>query len=775
MLNDHLARANEPPTIAENRASCPINQQALTAQERQYAQVAWQYFRDNMQPQTGLVNSVERYPSTSLWDMGNSLMALHAARSLNLIDQADFDYRLNQFLQTLGTLPLVDRTLPNKAYNTATAKMVDYENQPSRHGIGWSAIDIGRLLAALHIVQDCHPRYQDWIRGVVSKWQLQRAIDQGQLIGAIRTTQRRQLVQEGRLGYEEYAALGFDLWGFTAPKALDRRAFRKFVEIYGIQIPVDQRTYATTNASNYVVSESYILQRLEFGGDPEFAATAAKILAVQQRRYEKTGILTALSEDHVKGKPHFLYNTIYANGISWATITEDNQAYAKLRSLSTKAAFGWHYLYPDNDYAQRLFDVAKTLKPATAAGFYAGQFERNQMPNQVLTANTNGLILECLLYKAQGYQPLTRSAQRSGRASSTAATTVMPVVNHSAATSALPEKTGSVTASSSSDHPPSRLVNAGETRHSVKPPVLLGAYSQRYLGEQAAIDQDLHGISQWAGKRLSLAGLFFDLEDENPSYNIPRQLEKLHQNGLTAFLNFSARHPAAKLANGDLDRQIQQIAQAFATWAKQGGQRMAFLAPLPEMNGAWEPYGEDPANFKRAYQRIQRIFTEAGVPSSAVRWTFAPNGWSPTQQHKFEHYYPGDAAVDVVAFSGYNWGHCQYQSWKQWDSPDAVFGPYLQRLRVMAPDKLIVIAQTASTSTTSQGENAAQKDQWLRDSYRYLAASPAVQGILYFNLQKECDWPIYTPKGPNSQGFKDAVAHDAFAYRPPGQLRDAGF
>jgi Protein of unknown function (DUF3131) len=782
LIGNSTAIAKPTPIVMNHQATCPAsNFAALTPAEQQYAKVAWQYFRDNMQPQTGLVNAVEQYPSTSLWDTGNALMALHSARSLNLIDTADFDHRLNQLLKTLSELPLVDRQLPNKAYDTTTAKMVNYQNQPSRRGIGWSALDIGRLLTALYVVQDCYPGYHDWIQTTINRWDLNSAIDQGQLIGASITGSRKQLLQEGRLGYEEYAALGFKLWGFPAPKALDRRAFRKFTEIYGIQIPVDQRDYAKTNASNYVVSESYILQGLEFGGDAEFLATSAQILAVQQRRYEQTGILTAVSEDHVKGKPHFLYNTIYANGIPWANITENNQAYPKLRSLSTKAAFGWHYLYPDQPYAQRLFDTAVKLQHPDAKGFYAGQFESNQMPNVVLTGNTNGLILESLLYKAQGYQPFVRSGKLTDRVSLTPpAQRISSVVNRPTTpivvkpptvvnSTVIPTTTTTTIPTATTTTIPT-TVQSGKSL-----PVLLGTYTQSYLGDPAVVDREFNGLSDWSGKRLSLAGMFFDLEDDNPGYNIPKQLELLHKNGLTTFLNLSARRPAVKIANGELDASIKRIAQAYANWAKQGSDRVAFIAPFPEMNGSWEIYGQDPTNFKLAYQRIQQIFAAAGVPKASVRWVFAPNGWTATTQHQFENYYPGANAVDAVAFSGYNWGYCQRASWPQWDRPEVVFGPYLQRLRGMAPGKPIVIAQTATTSATQQGNSVEQKDEWLRTSYRYLAEAPNVQGILYFNLQKECDWPIYTANGAKSQGFKDGVAHAAFRYVAPGSLNQAGF
>jgi hypothetical protein len=80
----------------------------LTAEEQTYARTAWQYFLKNYQPATGFTNSTGGYPSGTLWDMGNYLMALNAARSLNLTDQADFDARLNKFLTTLSSLKLFE-------------------------------------------------------------------------------------------------------------------------------------------------------------------------------------------------------------------------------------------------------------------------------------------------------------------------------------------------------------------------------------------------------------------------------------------------------------------------------------------------------------------------------------------------------------------------------------------------------------------------------------------------------------------------------------------
>ncbi|MBD2253555.1 DUF3131 domain-containing protein [Nostoc parmelioides] len=396
--------------FAANSASCSSITSPLSPEEQTYARAAWQYFVKNYQPATGFTNSTGGYPSGTLWDMGNYLMALNAARWLNLTDQADFDARLNKFLTGLGNLKLFEDALPNKVYNAATGQMVDYTNTPIERGIGWSALDVGRILAAFDVIRTCHPQYNDWLKGIVAKWQVGRSLKDEQLFGAtVLPDNTTLLVQEGRLGYEEYAVRGYQLWGFAAPKALALEPY-KMVEINGVQIPVDTRDFQSTNANNYVVSESYILEGIEFGFQGELGDFAARVLEVQKRRYDATGQLTAVTEDNIDQEPYFLYNTVYANGKNWATITDTNQPYPQFRSVSSKAAFGWRYLFPNNAYAQKIFDAVKDLRSPDGGGFYAGIYEESKQPNKALTGNTNGLILEILYYKARGNRPLIGSS-----------------------------------------------------------------------------------------------------------------------------------------------------------------------------------------------------------------------------------------------------------------------------------------------------------------------------------------------------------------------------
>ena len=397
---------NQPKIVhAQEGNSCANITNPLSPEEETYARVAWQYFLNNYQD-TGFTNAAGGYPSGTLWDMGNYLMALNAARWLGLIDQGDFDLRLNKFLVSLGGLRLFEDSLPNKVYNTATGEMVDYGNNPIERGIGWSALDIGRILAAFHVLRTCHPQYSDWLQSIVDRWAVERSIQDGYMFGATVLEDGQTLpVQEGRLGYEEYASRGYELWGYAVPKALSYEPY-KMVEIYGVPVPVDTRRFQETNANNYVVSESYILDGIEFGFLGKQQEFAEKVFEVQRRRYLATGQLTAVTEDNIDGPPYFLYNTVYSNGNAWATITEKNELYPEKRSISTKAAFGWRYIFPDSEYAQQLFQVATGLMSPDGGGFYAGLYEETNEPNEALTGNTNGLIMEILYYKARSNQPL---------------------------------------------------------------------------------------------------------------------------------------------------------------------------------------------------------------------------------------------------------------------------------------------------------------------------------------------------------------------------------
>lgn len=372
----------------------------LTPEERLYAQIAWRYFENNYQKNTGLVNSVDGFPSTTLWDTGNYLMALISAYKLNLIDKTEFDKRLHKILDTFCHMPFYNHELPNKAYDTRTAQMVDYTNKPTEKGIGWSAIDIGRVLIPLSIINWEFPQYNAQIRQFLKRFKLKHLAQKGMFFGMKYKRGKESLLQEGRLGYEQFTAKMFAALGIDATNALDYKKFLGFVDIYGIKVPYDKRDKKHSGANNYVLSEPYILDGLEFGWDHYSKEFAYRVYKAQEERYKHTGILTAVTEDHLDRPPYFIYNCVFVNGEAWQAITDKGEKINALKLLSTKASFGWYYLF-HTDYTKKFVKRIKNLYNKNK-GWYAGVYEKTGEINRSINCNTNAVILEALYFKTHG-------------------------------------------------------------------------------------------------------------------------------------------------------------------------------------------------------------------------------------------------------------------------------------------------------------------------------------------------------------------------------------
>jgi hypothetical protein len=373
---------------------------ALTPTEMSVARQAWAYFQTNWQVKTGLVNSVSGFESVTMWDQAAAIAALVSAKELDLISDTEFKNKLSQTLKTLATMPLYKGQLPNKVYNSKTLIPVSYGQLTKREEIGWSAIDLGRMSIWLKIVGSKYPQFKPQTQAVWKHWQVQRLVKDGQMFGTAMVKGKEEYNQEGRLGYESYAAYGLKLWGLNVQKALDTQTNVAFVGIYDRGVPYDKRDFDNSGANNYVLSEPYILDGIETGFQSLPKAYADRVLAAQEARYKTTKQLTAVTEDNLDRAPYFVYNSLFVNGQPWANITDKRKNYPELRFLSAKAAIGWHVLY-NTEYTQKLFDFVKTNLKADG-GWYNGYYEALKEPNKAQTANNNGVILQSLLYKKVG-------------------------------------------------------------------------------------------------------------------------------------------------------------------------------------------------------------------------------------------------------------------------------------------------------------------------------------------------------------------------------------
>jgi hypothetical protein len=367
----------------------------LSVEDIQLARTAWRYFQKN-RLSTGLVSSAADFPATTMWDVGSQLAGMVAAKELGLLSAVEFDKWMQETLATLTKLPLYRNELPNKAYNAQTLIPVNYGQLEKSQEIGFSALDLARLVQWLDIVATRYPQHAAASRAVTARWQLERLVQNGQLMGADARNGKESWNQEGRLGYEQYAAYRLKKIGVLAAKALDTKAETQFVNVMGVEVPADKRT----TYHNYVTSEPYILDGLESGFQALPAEYAAKLLQAQQRRYQATNQLTAWSEDNLDREPWFVYNCIFVNGQPWKTIDSSGKDASAFRGSSIKAAIGWQMLF-QTPYTEKLYKGMRWLADPDR-GVFAGFYEQTQEPNRALTVNTNGIVLEALLYRRVG-------------------------------------------------------------------------------------------------------------------------------------------------------------------------------------------------------------------------------------------------------------------------------------------------------------------------------------------------------------------------------------
>ncbi len=370
------------------------------------ARIAWTYFENNTIEETGLVNSVDKYPSTTMWETGSYIVAVLSAERLGLIDSEAAEARLSKMLDSLRELRLFQDTLPNKAYNSRTLELVDYANQPSELGLGWSALDVARIVATLGLIERNHPALAPQVEALLDTWSLDRMVQDGELYGTNVVAGEVQLNQEGRVGYEQYAAKAMMLFGYDVYRAYEVRNDLMVQMVEGQPIPVDTRLHRGTTPA-FVVSEPYLFDGLEFGFDARSHRFATAIYRAQEARYEDTGILTAVTESHLSEAPYFSYSSVWGGGSPWAVMTFQGERIDSRRTIATKAAFGWDALF-GTEYTQTLVDALKdTADPEK--GWPEGIYEQSGEVNGSTTANTNAVVLAALAFKAGG--PLMRKVE----------------------------------------------------------------------------------------------------------------------------------------------------------------------------------------------------------------------------------------------------------------------------------------------------------------------------------------------------------------------------
>jgi hypothetical protein len=390
-------RSTEPePTPTPNPDPNPPAPPARTEADiyLDAARIAWQFIERKSEPATGLAWAHNTFQYITVWDMGSLLAAVYSAHELGIISDATFHARVERLLETFNTMGIVQNVGFNRTYDAVTGRMVRRDLTFTNTGTGWSPVDIGRLLIALRILANDEPQYAAKVQSIVNR------LDMSQLVrnGVMRGSDRDQFggfftYREGGLGYEQYGAAGFKLWGVRASTALDPNANATPVEILGVRVYTDSRGGAR------ITSEPYVMLGLETGYyHPDLRKHAERVLQAQEARHTEQGILTMVTEDALPDPPHyFYYYSVFHNDRTFVVEGPEDGTYVEQpRWVSSKAAFAYRALMP-TPYTKKVFDA---VQPAGVAGsgWGAGVYESNLQPTGEPSLNTNALILEAALY-----------------------------------------------------------------------------------------------------------------------------------------------------------------------------------------------------------------------------------------------------------------------------------------------------------------------------------------------------------------------------------------
>jgi hypothetical protein len=330
------------------------------------------------------------------------LASLYSARILGLLGEDEYRRRVRRSLQTLERLPLFENVAFNRMYGARTARMVNRAGRVSDRGYGWSATDLGRLLLWLNILAKSDSTFAESATRAACRLRFDRIVSDGYLRGEdITASGRRRQFQEGRIGYEQYAARGFAAWGAEVPNALDLRKNATPVTVRGHELLRD------TRGLDRISSEPFVLLGLETGWTAAEDTLARSVLAVQERRFRETGIVTIVSEDAIGIPPHyFYYYCVYCSGRSFVIETSDpGKPLNSPRWVSTKATFAWQALLP-SEYTEKA--LSRVARARTSRGWSSGVFERSGKSTETYDLNTVAIILEAAAYRKLG-RPLAEA------------------------------------------------------------------------------------------------------------------------------------------------------------------------------------------------------------------------------------------------------------------------------------------------------------------------------------------------------------------------------
>jgi hypothetical protein len=364
--------------------------------ELKAAKIAWSYFENNYNPETGYVNGLNKYKIIKPEYIGKTIMATMSAESLDIIYKDAFFKRMDKIIETLKKMKLYNKELPNLYYDAKTGLPVKKDGSKAGRAGGWDLYSIAHLMTALYHLQKDYPKYREDVFSIVAKWNFKRAV-------LDRKMQDRWFNGKDKGGAVELEDPAKEFYIHNALKFFNIKSYSHFYDernldykaVYDHEVPMGFK-HAMTNGESYLwtmIEQPYYLKYKHY---------SSNIYMALRDRYMTTNKFATSTEEALDRKPYWIQNAIYSHGKLWENLNRDGKAQKKRGLLSTKAAFIYDALYGyTDDYAKVLMEQVKDLAKE-GYGWYGGIYLKSKQINKSLNLSTNAAVLEALNYKKIG-------------------------------------------------------------------------------------------------------------------------------------------------------------------------------------------------------------------------------------------------------------------------------------------------------------------------------------------------------------------------------------
>jgi hypothetical protein len=182
----------------------------------------------------------------------------------------------------------------------------------------------------------------------------------------------------------------------------------------------------------------------------------------------------------------------------------------------------------------------------------------------------------------------------------------------------------------------------------------------------------------------------------------------------------------ARIAAGKHDKKIGALARQL-----RASKLSVILRPMPEPNTNWYPWsgtvnGNTPVSYISAWKRVRTVVKRNGGAKVKLLWAPYFRSVPDTDENAIDQYFPGNALVDLVGTSGYNFGVTGELEWL--DPLDVFQDPYIE-IQALSSKPFWI----AETGTTARGGN---KSTWLRSLARLQKSMPRLRGVVLYDIKE---------------------------------------